>query len=145
MSNFIWTQFTPGHIAIPVMENGKVKMNIPDAAAVKAATDANIRHDAHMRRSLKETMQHQQKRNGNKGTFIKNIDAAVATARIAPKVRIPRAEPVVTDIMLVKNRIYDLPADNKRVKEYVASGHLQVYIAPAPVTNDPLSANPANK
>jgi hypothetical protein len=134
MAKYKWTQHTPGHIAIPVIEKGKVKMNVPDAADVKAATEANAQHDTMMRKALKQTMKAQNK---TKGITLPEVilDAQVAAARIAPKMRVPLETPVVNDTMLVFEHEYDLPADDDQVKNYVALGHLQaVEVAVAPVT-----------
>jgi|GEM_PF-3219365 len=124
MPNYIWTEHTPGHIAVPVMEKGKVKMIVPDDAEVKAASEANARHDAAMRRALKaEILASNKAKRLNVPAGI--VDAQVAAAKIGQKVRVPVARPEVTDVVMSINGVYDLPADNEQVMNYVKLGYLK--------------------
>jgi hypothetical protein len=127
MIKYQWTQFTPGHVQIPVYEtDGKVKMNVPDPAKVAAAIATNEKHETIVRKGLKQSLIAQNKLKGVKS----NVDVQVANAKIGPKVRVPKAAPVVTDVLMVKNGVYDLPENNANVVAMVKLGYLKVYTAP---------------
>ena len=130
MAKYTWTQHTPGHIAIPEMDKGKAKMFVPDPADVKAASETNAQHDAAMRRALKQTMQAQNKA---KNLIVPEaiLDAQVAAAKIAPKVRVPITTAIVKDTVLSFEEEYELPEDNEQIKNYVASGYLKAVEKPA--------------
>ncbi len=105
MKRYIYTNPTPGHILLPELDSdGKAVMIIPDAAAVKAAMDANLNNERAERRGA----------------------PAGAKIRVAPVVKVPVPMPKIKEeVRLKRNGEYELPEDNEDVKQYVLLGYLK--------------------
>ncbi len=93
-----------GHISLPELDReGKPVMILPDPEAVKAARAANAQHFAAMKRALPPG----------------------SNVRVAPVATVPvPVMKVERDVFMTFGGVYDLPADNEDVKNYVSLGYL---------------------